>query len=121
MHGWYLKLLGNYRTFIFDEAVLLAAANQQQQQQRPASAQPSPRNAAAGSSRRALPDSSQDNTLKGSGLYFDHAGLVASHRWAVSGQSPAASHQRPVSGQPALGCTVLVHHGLAVLMQVCCR
>jgi hypothetical protein len=116
MQGYFLKLLGGYRSHIYAdgtgpgsaaEAAAAAAAaavygssgtllsprgtrsprstgtfsGQQQQQgrSRPGSAR------GDGGSGRHTPSSSmgQDEALKGHGFWFDHSGMVASHRWAA--------------------------------------
>lgn len=103
MQGYFLKLLGGYRSHIYADGSGPAAAvphssadplmsprstrsprttgsYNQQQQGRPGSAPSSARS--DGGSGRHTPSSSmgQDDALKGDGFWFDHSGMVAVHR-----------------------------------------
>lgn len=88
MQGYFLKLLGSYRSFIYkSEGPALSRTSHN-----PASGAPSPHGgttASGGASggrgsslaRQSVQSRAPDNdAIKGSGYWFDHAGLVASHR-----------------------------------------
>lgn len=71
MQGYFLKLLGNYRSFIYEEGS--AGGNMSS----PQSNSPS----SHGGSRSQTPTLRDDTTLHGHGFCFDHNALAASHRY----------------------------------------